>query len=85
MKTIYFEIMDGFGIMFGWKRPKRNNKWKFHKIKASEGHMLTNGEICAKVVYVASKEEQSQWHEITEEDYRAQFKKEAMMLENNSV
>lgn len=39
------------------------------KLTASEGMMLTNGEVYSKEVYLGKYDSADNWHEITEEEY----------------
>ena len=43
-------------------------------LKASEGHMLTDGEHYCKMVSLASGDEGEKWYEITEEDYESMLR-----------
>ncbi len=40
-------------------------------ITATDGHILTNGEIYGKTLYLAEGADASEFHEITEEEYNA--------------
>ena len=40
-------------------------------LTASEGHILTDGEVYGKIVYLASDREPDEFYEITEEEYEA--------------
>ena len=40
-------------------------------INASEGHILTNGEIYGKIIYLADGIDESIFYEIPEEEYNA--------------
>lgn len=42
-------------------------------LKASEGHMLTDGEHYCKMVSLASGDEGDKWYEITEAEYEAKM------------
>ena len=55
-------------------------------LKASEGHMLTDGEHFGKMVSLAQGDEGEKWYEITEKEYNEIMKKkEAETLENSTV
>lgn len=40
------------------------------KLTANEGMWLTDGEICAKSVYLGENDEPGNWREITDEEYK---------------
>ena len=40
-------------------------------LTASEGHILTNGEVYGSTIYLAEGADSSAFHEITEAEYRA--------------
>ena len=42
-------------------------------LKASEGHMLTDGEHFGKMVSLAQGDEGEKWYEITEAEYNAKM------------
>lgn len=51
-------------------------------LKASEGHILTDGERYCKMVSLAQGDEGEKWYEITEEEYQAKMaEEEAKRLE----
>lgn len=55
-------------------------------LKASEGHMLTDGEHYCKMVSLASGDEGEKWYEITDKEYKKIVKeKEAETLENSVI
>lgn len=39
------------------------------KLTASEGKILTNGEVYGKVIFLADTDKAGNYHEITEEEY----------------
>ena len=39
------------------------------KLTASEGHILTNGDVYGKEVYLGVNDSAENWHEITEAEY----------------
>lgn len=44
------------------------------KLTASEGHILTDGEVYGRVVFPASGDDGEKWYEITEGEYEAIMK-----------
>lgn len=42
-------------------------------LKASEGHMLTDGEHFGKMISLAQGDEGEKWYEITEAEYKAKM------------
>ncbi|MBP3580641.1 MAG: hypothetical protein J6K12_05270 [Clostridia bacterium] len=49
-------------------------------ITASEGKMLTNGEIYASSVRLGDWDSEDNWHEITKEEYEAKMAEMAEMI-----
>lgn len=41
------------------------------KLIASDGNMLTNGDVYGKEVFLASSDDAENWHEITDAEYAA--------------
>lgn len=39
------------------------------KLTASDGHVLTNGEVYGKVIYLGVNDKAENWHEITDAEY----------------
>lgn len=39
------------------------------KLTASEGHVLTNGEVYGKVIYLGVNDKAENWHEITDAEH----------------
>lgn len=39
------------------------------KLTASEGHVLTNGEVYGKEIYLGVNDKAENWHEITDAEY----------------
>lgn len=46
-------------------------------IKASEGMMLTNGEVFASSVRLGDWDSADNWHEVTKEEYEAKMAEQA--------
>ena len=42
---------------------------KITKLTASEGHVLTNGEVYGKEIYLGKNDKVENWHEITDAEY----------------
>lgn len=54
---------------------------ELRKLTASEGMMLTNGEIYGKEIYLGVNDSPDNWHEVTKEEYdskMAQIESEVM-------
>lgn len=47
------------------------------KLTASEGYMLTNGEVYGKEIYIGIKDAAENWQEITEEEAKKLQEQEA--------
>lgn len=46
------------------------------KITATEGYVLTNGDVYSKEIYLGVNDSPSNWHEITEAEYEEILAKE---------
>lgn len=45
------------------------SKIEITKLTASEGHVLTNGEVYGKEIYLGVNDSANNWHEITDAEY----------------
>ena len=54
------------------------SKIEITKLAASEGHVLTNGEVYGKEIYLGIYDCAENWHEITDAEYADIVEKEAM-------
>ncbi len=52
-------------------------------LKASDGMILTNGEIYGKTIYLADGVDEKSFYEISQEEYEKQFAEEAGELNEN--
>ena len=53
---------------------------ELRKITASEGMVLTNGEVYSKEVYLGCNDNPDNWHEITEEEYEEILQQEQKII-----
>lgn len=42
---------------------------ELRKLTATDGYVLTNGEVYGKEIYLGCNDSPNNWHEITEEEY----------------
>ena len=55
---------------------------ELRKLTASDGMVLTNGEVYGKEIYLGINDSAENWHEITEEEYeKIKAEKEAAITE----
>lgn len=52
---------------------------KITKLSASDGHVLTNGEVYGKEIYLGKNDKAENWHEITDAEYAEIIKAEEVM------
>ena len=52
---------------------------KITKLSASDGHVLTNGEVYGKEIYLGKNDKADNWHEITDAEYAEIIKAEEVM------
>lgn len=52
------------------------------KITASEGKVLTNGEVYSEEVYLGKFDSPENWHEVTAEEYNKVLESQALEVEN---
>ena len=45
------------------------SKIEITKLTASDGHILTNGEVYGKEIYLGINDKSENWNEITDEEY----------------
>lgn len=55
------------------------------KLTASEGHMLTNGEVYGKEIYLGKNDSADNWHEITDAEYAEVLAKQDELMEEERV
>lgn len=52
---------------------------ELRKLTASEGMMLTNGEIYGKEIYLGVNDIPDNWHEVSKEEYEAKMAEAEVM------
>ena len=55
------------------------------KITASDGMVLTNGEVYSKEIYLGCNDRIENWHEITDAEYEAVLKKQEEELKGENI
>lgn len=55
------------------------------KLTASNGMVLTNGEIYGKEIYLADTEKAENWREITDEEYAKILAEEQKITESETI
>ena len=51
------------------------------KLIATDGMVLTNGEVCGKTVYLGIGDKPENWHEISEEEYKEKLNVEDLIYD----
>lgn len=59
------------------------SKIEITKLTASEGHVLTNGEVYGKEIYLGINDKVENWHEITDAKYAVIVAEEEKATEMN--
>jgi hypothetical protein len=54
---------------------------ELRKLTASEGMMLTNGEIYGKEIYLGVNDSPDNWHEVTVEEYETKMSEMEALME----
>ena len=56
------------------------SKIEITKLTASRGHVLTNGQVYGKEIYLGIHDKAENWHEITDEEYADYLAEEEKLL-----